>query len=172
MIQLIVPQADHQEKFAQMMDEWHAAGGRINPGILKKYVGDYKAWLQFIQDKEDPEKIGADEVLSSTYFVFREGQMIGAVNIRHYLNQDLLQSGGHIAYGIRPSERGNGFAKKALELALNQCKVWGIRQALLTCDKDNEASSKVIQSQGGILENEFVNEEGMLELRYWIEIGN
>lgn len=172
MIQLIVPKAEHEEKFIQMMDEWHTVGGRINPGILKKYAADYKEWLQFIKDKEDPKKIGAEEVLSSTYFVFKERQLIGAVNIRHYLNQDLLQSGGHIAYGIRPSKRGNGFAKKALQLALDQCKVLGIKQALLTCDKDNEASSKVIQSQGGILENEFVNEEGKLELRYWIEVGN
>ena len=33
---------------------------------------------------------------------------VGAVNIRHYLNESLYKSGGHIGDGIRPSERRKG----------------------------------------------------------------
>lgn len=42
---------------------------------------------------------------------------VGAVNIRHYLNDALLKTGGHIGVGIRPSERRKGYATTAITLA-------------------------------------------------------
>lgn len=47
-----------------------------------------------------------------TYFLFKgTDKIIGAINIRHCLNDYLFNYGGHIGYGIRPSER-----KKAMVL--------------------------------------------------------
>ena len=46
--------------------------------------------------------------------------MVGAVNIRHYLNEYLLKYGGHIGDGIRPSERRKGYATKMISLALEE----------------------------------------------------
>jgi predicted acetyltransferase len=40
----------------------------------------------------------------------------------------------------------------------------------MTCDKDNIGSAKAIVKNGGVLENEFVNDEGNLEQRYWISL--
>ena len=40
----------------------------------------------------------------------------------------------------------------------------------MTCDKDNIGSAKSIIKNGGVLENEVINEEGVLEQRYWIEL--
>lgn len=39
---------------------------------------------------------------------------MGAVNIRHYLNDELLKTGGHIGAGTRPSERRKGYAKSII----------------------------------------------------------
>ena len=36
--------------------------------------------------------------------------MVGAVNIRHFLNESLLLNGGHIGDGVVPSERRKGIA--------------------------------------------------------------
>ena len=57
-----------------------------------------------------------------------------------------------------------------LALALEKCREFGIVKILVTCDKDNIASAKTAMKNGGVLENEFVNNEGVIEQRYWIEV--
>ena len=95
--------------------------------------------------------------------------MVGAVNIRHYLNESLLLNGGHIGDGVRPSERRKGIATKMIALALDECKKLGIERVLMVCDKENVGSAKSIQKNGGILENE-IEVDGVVEHRYWIEL--
>ena len=47
----------------------------------------------------------------------------------------------------------------------------GIKRALLTCDKKNVASAKVIEKNGGVLESEgFSQEPGKVVRRYWIDL--
>ena len=43
----------------------------------------------------------------------------------------------------------------------------GLEKILITCDKNNIASKRTIESCGGILENEVI-EETRTTLRYWI----
>ena len=54
-----------------------------------------------------------------------------------------------------------------ISLALEECKRLGMDKVLLVCDKDNIGSVKSIINNGGVLENE-VLEEGKLIQRYWI----
>ena len=58
-----------------------------------------------------------------------------------------------------------------INLALEECKKLGIEKVLMTCDKDNIASAKSIMNNGGVLENEFINSDGIVEQRYWIFLG-
>ena len=95
--------------------------------------------------------------------------MVGAVNIRHYLNESLLLNGGHIGNGVVPSERRKGKATKMIYLALEECRALGLKNVLMVCDKENIGSAKSIQNNGGILENE-VEVEGVVEQRYWIKL--
>ena len=94
---------------------------------------------------------------------------VGAVNIRHYLNENLLRTGGHIGDGVRPSERKKGYATAMIALALEECKKLGISRVLMCCDKENIASAKSIIRNGGVLENE-VEDDGHIEQRYWIRL--
>ena len=92
------------------------------------------------------------------------------INIRHSLNDYLLGRGGHIGFGVRPTERQKGYATKILSLGLNRCKELKIHDVLLTCNKDNIASVKTIQNNGGILENEIIDKENVKIIqRYWIK---
>ena len=101
-------------------------------------------------------------VPDSTFFCLDEDRdtMVGAVNIRHYLNEYLLKYGGHIGDGIRPSERRKGYATKMISLALEKCKKLGMDKVLLVCDKDNIGSVKSIINNDGVLENEVLEGEG------------
>ena len=96
-----------------------------------------------------------------------EGNLVGRASIRHELNDFLLSVGGHIGYGVRPSYRRQGFATEILRQSLTYIHGLGVREVLVTCDDDNLGSIRVIESQGGILENK-VEFEGTLKRRYWI----
>ena len=71
--------------------------------------------------------------------------------------------GGHIGYDVRPSFRGRGHATRMLKDALTVARSLGITTALLTCDVDNMASRKVIERNGGVLQDQH---EG--KLRFWV----
>ena len=81
-------------------------------------------------------------------------KVIGMVDIRHRLNENLLKFGGNIGYSVRKSERRKGYAKVMLSLALEKCKQLNLEKILITCDKNNIGSAKTILSNGGVLENE------------------
>ena len=119
----------------------------------------------------EEKKESEENVPDSTFFCLdtKRNIFVGAVNIRHYLNEKLLLGGGHIGDGIRPSERGKGYGTKMIALALEECRKLGIDRVLMCCDKDNPASAKTIIKNRGVLENE-VMDEGSLMQRYWIEI--
>ena len=108
----------------------------------------------------------------SVYYLldFERNILLGAVNIRHYLNDYLLQFAGHIGDGIRPSERRKGYATEMIRLSLIECKKLGLNRVLMVCDKTNIGSAKSIVKNGGILENEFIDDNGKTQQRYWIEL--
>ena len=63
-----------------------------------------------------------------------------------------------------------GYATAMIALALKECKKLGIDRVLMCCRKDNIGSAKSIINNGGILENEVSDEDGILTQRYWITV--
>jgi predicted acetyltransferase len=100
-----------------------------------------------------------------------DGNLVGRTSIRHELNDFLMSVGGHIGYGVRPSYRRQGFATEILRQSLTYIHGLGVAEVLVTCDEENLGSIKVIESQGGILENK-VESDGTLKRRYWITKDN
>ena len=151
----------------EMMEEWCAAGERIVPYAIRRLdYRDFDNYLFNLEVKDGTESLVPD----TTFFCLDDERdiFVGAVNIRHYLNDGLLLNGGHIGDGVRPSERRKGVATQLISLALRECRKLGIYKVLMVCDKDNVASAKSIQRNGGVLENEVVV-DGTVEQRYWIK---
>ncbi len=90
-------------------------------------------------------------------------EFLGRIAIRHRMTPLLLQSGGHIGYDMRPSARRKGHATAMLRTALPIAFDLGIDPALITCDVDNVASRRVIERNGGALEDQRKN-----KLRFWV----
>jgi predicted acetyltransferase len=169
MFRLVKPDSSHEQAYLAYIREWTDREETIVPYSARLDGRGYTAFLMLQKDREDRSKIPAEFVVSSFYLFMEENTIVGAVSIRHELNDRLLATGGHIGYGIRPTRRGEGLAKIMLRLALEKVRKLGIQEVLVTCYKDNLRSARTIQSCGGVKENE-VFLEGKWEERYWITL--
>lgn len=167
-LKLVKLELEYRRHLEEMMEEWCGTGEKIVPYAIRK--NDYRNFDHYLANLEiTKEKDG--KVPDTTFFCLDEERniFVGAVNIRHYLTEEMLLNAGHIGDGVRPSERRKGVATKMIGLALQECKKFGIDRVLMVCDKENIASAKSIQRNGGVLENEVVV-GGVTEQRYWIEL--
>lgn len=167
-LKLVKATNEYKSQITEMMDEWYASGEKIIPYAIRRL--DYHNFEYYCKNLESKDT-NSGFVPDSTFFCLDEERniMVGAVNIRHQLNESLLLNGGHIGDGVRPSERRKGIATKMIELALKECKQLGIDKVLMVCNKENIGSAKSIINNGGILENEVLVDD-VVEQRYWITI--
>ena len=119
-----------------------------------------------------PDGTEVRSVPSAHFWLVAGNELIGRVSIRYELTERLLRSGGHIGYGIRPSQRRRGFGRQALVLAKQHAREHGLQRVLLTCADRNIGSARIIESCGGILENiePHPDTPEILMRRYWIEL--
>jgi predicted acetyltransferase len=171
---LVPPTAAHERAAMEYRREFLDYGERHINGSWGLQRGEYDDFSRWLSDLEDRRTGNGNnpriQVPATTYFALEGDKIVGTIQVRHRLNDYLLQSGGHIGYAIRPSERRKGYGARMLALALEECRRLGIDRALITCDKDNAASAKTALRNGGVLENEFINDEGNIEQRYWITL--
>lgn len=156
------------DEFREKEPEWPFAFHFEAPLDFAEYVRRLDCWSK---GRELPE-----DFVPNTFLVGVVGnRIIGRVSIRHELNEFLLKYGGHVGYGVVPSQRNRGYATRMLKLTLPMAARLGIARLLVTCDEDNLASRRVIEKTGGRLENILTGPDtDVRKRRYWIEtaIGN
>jgi predicted acetyltransferase len=112
---------------------------------------DFCAYTAALAEKATPRPAGW---VTGTYlWMVADGEVVGRISLRHSLTPWLLEYGGHIGYAVRPSARRRGHASAALRLMLGVAAEHGIDPVLVTCDDDNVGSRKVIEANGGVLED-------------------
>lgn len=171
-LRLVEPDMKYRTEYIEMIEEWRAVESKLVPYVLNMGTEDFPALLEKLTEYKSGKGLREGLVSSSTYWLMDQERrkMLGAVNIRHRLNDALLQRGGHIGYGIRPEERHKGYATKMLDMALDKVRELGIPRALVTCDKSNTGSARTIRNNGGVLETEWTEPDGTIIERYWIEL--
>lgn len=142
-------------------------------GLDKNYE-NYENWLKKLENLSSIETCPSNMCPGREYFLIRENdnRLIGMINLRWNLNERMMKYGGHIGYGIRPTERRKGYNKINLYLCLLKAKEFGIEKVLLTASDNNLGSVNTIKALGGILENKVVDYEDENEMmgRYWINV--
>lgn len=169
-VKLVEPREEYKDEYINMINEWMMFDEQSIPPVLKLDHSNFVALVTYLKDLSEGKQLQKGWVPSSTFWLISgDGKIIGISTIRHFLTEQLLEFGGHIGYGIRPSERRKGYATEILHQSLKVAEEIGINKVLLTCDKDNIGSIKVIEKNGG-----FLGSEGRINdvdiLRYWIEV--
>lgn len=169
-VRLVKPSSEYKEEYLDFHKEWKSSGEDMIPWVIKKDPSDFNEMIQSLLDAEKGKNLPQGWVPDSTFWSVEENnRVLGVVNIRHSLTENLMNSGGHVGYGIRPSERKKGYATKLLSLSLEKTKELGIDATLVVCDKWNEASKRTILNNGGISDKDFIEEDGNVILRFWIK---
>ncbi|MBP1234497.1 putative acetyltransferase [Arthrobacter sp. PvP102] len=173
MFELVVPDASFYPSFAESHREWdgaHQDGAGLLPDDDVTSPEGFADWVRRLSRAE--RAAGAGGIVPCTYRWITEGsRYVGAIAFRHYLTPALLNSGGHIGYGVRPSDRGRGAASWALqEVCARLAAQEEPDRVLLTCDDANAASARTIERCGGLLEDVRVGGNGRPFRRYWIDV--
>jgi predicted acetyltransferase len=170
-LELVRPDAARHAEWLAMADEF--GRDRIDGGAMGSQTVDqlrpadtFRVWVNMLLDHERGDNVPDGLVPSTTRWVAVDGRLVGFLSVRHQLNDFLRELGGHIGYAIRPSERRRGYATAATALALAECRRRGINPVLVTCDDDNVGSARVIERNGGVLEDVRNGKR-----RYWVELG-
>ncbi len=164
-MQLVKPSLKWEKEHRAYLEEWGPT--RMIPSSFELTGHQtYETYLHALAERESGQE---KWVPSSSYFLVNDKEKIVAmVDIRHELNDFLFQVGGHIGYGVRPSERSKGYATRILYEALQKCKELQIKQVLVTCTTDNIRSAKAILKNGGREDHPHIDEDGRETRRFWI----
>lgn len=171
------PTIERKKDAIDYISEFLKYGSDINgTGLLDRYLKEesYENWLIYlsrVQNKNYAYSI--DFVPNKTFFLIRsrDNKIVGMINIRLELNEKLKNSGGHIGYSIRPTERRKGYNKINLYLGLEKCCEYNIENAWLDCVISNLGSVKTIQALGGkLLKESFNNKYGEVTQMYTIDV--
>ena len=170
MLFLTEPSPVYKDSFIEGTRESQAEGLELFFN-LDKVSKNFEAFLQRLRNASKRAKITADRVPMSDFWLIDGDEYIGRLSLRHELNEALLLWGGHIGYQIRPSKRRRGYGKEILRLGLIKARESGLSRVLVTCDEDNIGSRKIIEYNGGQLENIIeVKDSPVRKMRYWIDI--
>lgn len=144
-----LPDYSDKDMLSEYVKEHRENGEKSISASLGLASSEYRAWVEKIQRNAQT----GDEVWGKSllYLCIDDGRLIGLLSIRYDLPKELADKYGHIGYGVRPSERGKGYATEMLRYALSVCREKGMAQVIIGCYKDNTASLTVIKKNGGVL---------------------
>lgn len=85
---------------------------------------------------------------SKTFLLIRinDNRIVGTINVRWNLKKEMQRFGGHIGYGIWPTERRKGYNKINLYLGMLEAKKIGLDRVMLDCDVNNLGSDRSLKA--------------------------
>ena len=133
-----------------MLQEISSNDNGFHNKVYGMFYNQFKAWLEN-ECSVDNGNLKDWMVPQTSYWLFDDEWPLGYGRIRHYLNDKLRETSGHIGYAIRSTERGKGYGNQILSLLLNECQKLNIEKVQIGANSDNIASNKVILKNGGVL---------------------
>jgi predicted acetyltransferase len=171
MVSLVEPDVTFESSYHDAFREFEAEGRDDALRATSSHTS-FASFVQELHDHAQGRHLPEGWVAGSTlWLVDTGGTFIGQVEIRHRLTEALRLRGGHVGYAIRPSMQRRGYGTRALALALPECVKLGLDRVLVTCDKTNDASRRIIEANGGVLDDAVqLDDRPVPTMRFWIEL--
>ena len=169
-IRLTLVSPQYKEKIMNYRNEFIKNGDSLDGTASLGEITIFENWFTELQCNSSEETVRPGLVPATTFLAIdNNDNIVGMIDIRHRLNDYLLEFGGHIGYSVAKENRRKGIATRMLALALLECNNLYINKVLITCDKQNIASAKTIINNKGVLENEICDGDRITQ-RYWIHL--
>ena len=172
-IKLITPTLAYKSQIQSYKDEFPYSPNGIEGSSQLIETNSIEDWLIQVEKNRHWDTVQEGWMPAEQYIAIdtKDHTIVGMLNFRKKLNEYLLNYIGHIGYSIAPSKRRQGLGTIMLELALIEAKNFGLERVLVTCTDDNIASARVIENNGGVLEDKRVDPgDQKLTRRYWITL--
>lgn len=153
---LVLPSVEYEQSYGAYIAE--LGDENRYPFPLDFEHHDFPALLKRLDEFSKGINIPDGFVPSSTFWLVDGNEIVGVSSLRHYLNERIRHCGGHIGLGVRPSYQGRGYGNLLLSLTIREARKRGIEELHIHCHKHNEASARMIISNGGVLDSEIENE--------------
>jgi predicted acetyltransferase len=147
--------ADIEKEYQFVRDMPEDENGFLNPwhGVSREAF-QHDA-LKSMLDFEKGIGLPQGYVPETFLFLWNDEEIIGQFRIRHCLCETLREGAGHIGYFIGKGFRGRGCGTQGLRLALQRAKeIIPEDEIYLRVNKDNPASLRVMQKNGGYIHHE------------------
>jgi len=169
---LALPELKYKASYLAALAEYQAEDlpnyRGIDPIALES---NFEAYIDQLHSESLGENLPDGFVPHTVFWLVEGDTYLGRVDLRHVLNDFLHREAGHIGYDVRPSERRKGYGNLALKLGKEKAKEIGMNEVLITCDVTNIGSTKIIEANGGKLENVIQVGEGKPDKnRFWIDV--
>ncbi len=167
-MKLIFPNEQYYNSYMDAIAEY-----RVHGLDTANFLGGDELFAR-VKDLKDGVNLPNGYVPATYLWLVDGDEFIGEISIRHALTHALLRFGGNIGYVVRYSRWNTGAGTKMLAMALEYAKnTVGLNRALVTCNDENIASARVIEKNGGVLQDKIENTIGGKRIttrRYWIEL--
>ena len=169
-MKLIEPSITYRTSYEALIADFKDHQVPLVPWILKREYKNFDDLIKRMENYAQGIDLGSYVQNRTFWLINEDDEMVGVSNLRLTLNDKLLQVGGHIGLGIKPSSWGLGYGTTLLSKTIQKARTEGIDDILVTCDKSNVGSAKVIMKNGGVLESE-EEVDGFDDIiqRYWIK---
>ncbi|MBP6881287.1 MAG: GNAT family N-acetyltransferase [Candidatus Pacebacteria bacterium] len=140
---------------------------------IKSGLKNPHSFIKAIRDKSKGKGLAPGQLPLTRYWLIDNNEYIGTLRLSGKISQKMRYREGHLGYQIRPSKRKQGYGTKILNLGLLKARNVGLKKVYINCSKDNIASQKIIERNGGRLLRLMEQENGtQSSLHYVIELNS
>lgn len=145
---------DGEQIYRMLQDIGSCENSFSNPVHGMNYE-EYRNWLVQQEDWSEGRNLPEGYVAQTIYWLMNGDNIpVGIGKIRHALTEHSRKIGGNVGYAISSEYRGHGYGTVILRLLLEEARKMKLEEIMLTVDKYNNASKRVIEANGGILFDE------------------
>lgn len=78
---------------------------------------NFSNWLNEVESKEKGENLAPNKVPGTQFLCVEKNDLIGLINIRHWLTSELIMNGGHIGLASIQKSEGKAMQLSSCDLA-------------------------------------------------------